>query len=61
MTDELRALLALAQPDCPAPGGCSAPVQRVEMLWHLDEDGRWRPTAKTLCGNAHRVIVEPLP
>ena len=33
-------LFALASPPC---HDCGAPVERVEMPWHLDEDSRWRP------------------
>ena len=51
-------LIALASPPCHE---CAAPVQRVEARWHLDEDCRWRPGPFFLvCGNKHRVLVEPL-
>jgi hypothetical protein len=39
---------------------CGASVQRVEMRWHQDEDGTWRPDAFMVCADNHRVIVEPL-
>ena len=51
-------LIALASPPCHE---CDAPVQRIEIRWHLDEDFRWRPGPYYMvCGNAHRVLVEPL-
>ena len=51
-------LIALASPPCHA---CAAPVERVEIEWHLDEDYRWRPgPGFMVCGNAHRVLVEPV-
>jgi len=49
-------LNALAAPLCRE---CGAPVQRVEHVWHLDEDGIWRVVAATVCARGHRVIVEP--
>jgi len=51
-------LIALASPPC---HDCGAPVQRVETRWHLDEDGRWRLGPNFMvCGNEHRVLVEPV-
>jgi hypothetical protein len=51
-------LIALASPPCHE---CGAPVQRVEARWHLDEDFRWRPGPYFMvCGDGHRVLVEPL-
>jgi hypothetical protein len=50
-------LIELASPPCHA---CAAPVERVETRWHRDEDGAWRHTATMVCGNEHRVLVEPL-
>jgi hypothetical protein len=50
-------LIALASPPCHT---CAAPVERVEIKWHLDEDDNWRPGYFMVCGNAHRVVVEPL-
>jgi hypothetical protein len=36
-------------------------VLRVEERWHVDEDYRWRPGPYFMvCGNEHRVLVEPL-
>jgi hypothetical protein len=52
-------LIALASPPC---HDCGSPVQRVEMPWHLDEDGSWHPGPFFMvCTNSHRVLVEPLP
>ncbi len=51
-------LFALASPPCHE---CGAPVERVEMPWHLDEDSRWRPGPFFMvCPLGHRVLVEPL-
>jgi hypothetical protein len=51
-------LIALASPPCHE---CGAPVQRVETRWHLDEDDRWRPGPYFMvCGDEHRVLVEPV-
>ncbi|HEX6025276.1 MAG TPA: hypothetical protein VFZ00_25010 [Solirubrobacter sp.] len=50
-------LIARAAPQCRE---CDALVQRVEIPWHLDEDGRWRLRAFMVCGDGHRVLVEPL-
>jgi hypothetical protein len=51
-------LIALASPPCHE---CGAPVQRIETQWHLDEDHRWRPgPCFMVCGNDHRVLVEPV-
>jgi hypothetical protein len=51
-------LIALASPPCHE---CGASVQRVEAQWHLDEDYRWRPGPYFMvCGDGHRVLVEPL-
>jgi hypothetical protein len=50
---------ATASPPCHQ---CGASVQRVEIPWRLDEDGRWRPgPSYMICGDGHRVLVEPLP
>jgi hypothetical protein len=52
------ALIALASPPCHE---CAASVQRVETQWHLDEDFNWRPGPYFMvCGDGHRVLVEPL-
>jgi hypothetical protein len=48
---------ALASPPCEE---CGVSIQRVEMRWHLDEDGTWRPGAFMVCDNGHRVLVKPL-
>jgi len=51
-------LIALASPPCHE---CAASVQRVEARWHLDEDYRWRHGPFFMvCGNEHRILVEPL-
>jgi hypothetical protein len=52
-------LIALASPPC---HDCGAPVQRVETRWQLDEDSsKWRPGPTFMvCGDEHRVLVEPL-
>jgi hypothetical protein len=51
-------LIALASPPCHE---CAAPVERVEIRWHLDEDLRWRPGPFFMvCHNEHRVLVVPL-
>ena len=51
-------LIALASPPCHE---CGAPVQRVEIPWHRDEDGRWRAGPFFMvCADQHRVLVEPL-
>jgi hypothetical protein len=49
-------ILRAAAPSC---HDCTNPVQRVEMGWHTDEDGTWRPRAFTVCPDGHRVLVEP--
>ncbi|MEZ0294798.1 MAG: hypothetical protein ACAH82_19860 [Solirubrobacteraceae bacterium] len=51
-------LIALASPPCHE---CGAPVQRVEIRWHQDEDYRWRAGPSFMvCADEHRVLVEPL-
>ena len=51
-------LIALASPPCHE---CGAPVQRVEIPWHRDEDNRWRAGPFFMvCAEEHRVLVEPL-
>jgi hypothetical protein len=51
-------MIALASPPCHE---CGVAVQRVETQWHLDEDYRWRPGPYFMvCGNDHRVLVEPV-
>jgi hypothetical protein len=51
-------LIALASPPCHT---CGAPVERVEMRYHLDEDANWRPGPYFMvCGHHHRVLVEPI-
>jgi hypothetical protein len=48
----------LASPPCEE---CGTFVQRVEIRWHLDEDGNWRPGPSFMvCGKGHRVLVKPL-
>jgi hypothetical protein len=45
----------------PACHQCGASVQRVEIPWHLDEDGTWRlGPSFMVCRDGHRVLVEPL-
>jgi len=52
-------LISLAAPPCHE---CGASVQRVEGRWHLDENDHWRPGPWFMvCGDGHRVPVEPLP
>jgi hypothetical protein len=51
-------LVSLASPPC---HDCGAPVQRVEMRWHRDEDYNWRAGPfHMVCGGGHRVLVEAL-
>jgi hypothetical protein len=51
-------LIALASPPCHT---CGAPVQRVEMRYHLDEDALWQVGPFFMvCGHDHRVLVEPI-
>jgi hypothetical protein len=51
-------MIALASPPC---HHCGEPVLRVEIRWHLDEDARWWPgPCFMICGDQHRVLVEPL-
>jgi hypothetical protein len=50
-------LIAAASPPCHE---CGAPVQRIEIPWHLDEDGTWRLRYFMICSDEHRVLVEPL-
>jgi hypothetical protein len=51
--------IAIASPPCHR---CGVSVQRVEIPWRLDEDGSWRPgPSYMICGDGHRVLVEPLP
>jgi hypothetical protein len=51
-------LIALASPPCHE---CGAPVEWVEMRYHLDEDANWRPGPYFMvCGYHHRVLVEPI-
>ena len=51
-------LIALASPPC---HDCGASVQRVEIPWRRDDDGHWRPGPSfMICGDGHRVLVEPL-
>jgi hypothetical protein len=51
-------LIARAAPSCRE---CGESVQRVEIPWHLDEDGNWRlGPSFMVCGDGHRVLVEPL-
>jgi len=51
-------LIARASPPC---GECGESVQRVEIPWRLDEQGQWTPgPAFMICGDGHRVLVEPL-
>jgi hypothetical protein len=55
---EKAELVALASPPCHE---CGLPVERVEAQWHLDEDASWRPGPYFMvCGDGHRVLVEPL-
>jgi hypothetical protein len=51
-------MIALASPPCHT---CGASVQRVEVGWHLEDDGTWRPgPCYMVCADGHRVLVEPL-
>jgi hypothetical protein len=51
-------LIASAAPACHQ---CGASVQRVEIPWRLDDDGNWRPGPSFMvCGDGHRVLIEPL-
>jgi hypothetical protein len=51
-------LIARASPPCHE---CGASVQRVEMPWRLDEAGNWSlGPSFMICGDGHRVLVEPL-
>jgi hypothetical protein len=51
-------LVARAAPPCQE---CGASVQRVEIPWNRDEDGRWRPGPSFMvCGDGHRVLIELL-
>jgi hypothetical protein len=51
-------LVALASPPCQE---CGVAIQRVEIPWRLDQDGRWSVGPSfMICGAGHRVLVEPL-
>jgi hypothetical protein len=51
-------LIARAAPPCHE---CGASVQRVEIPWRLDDAGEWMPGPSfMICGDGHRVLVEPL-
>ena len=51
-------LIARAAPTC---RNCGAAVQRVEMPWQLDEEGQWKlGPSFMVCGDGHRVPIEPL-
>lgn len=39
---------------------CTSAILRIEHVWHLDEDDRWRMVASSICGKGHRVVIEPL-
>lgn len=55
---ERQALIAAASPPCHE---CGAPVQRIEVRWHLDKDDRWRPGPFFMvCASNHRALVEAL-
>jgi hypothetical protein len=50
--------IALASPPCHE---CGASVQRVEIPWRVDGEGSWSPgPSYMVCGEGHRVLVEPL-
>ena len=50
--------LNIASPPCHE---CGTAVQRVEIPWRVDEEGNWRPgPSYMICGDGHRVLVEPL-
>jgi hypothetical protein len=50
-------LIARAAPPCHQCGGA---VQRVEMPWRCDDEGQWRlGPSFMVCGDGHRVPVEP--
>ena len=59
MTDLTREeFQAVAAPPCPE---CGKPVQRTEIRWSPDADGRWMPgCAFMVCPEGHRVRVEPM-
>jgi hypothetical protein len=47
----------LASPPCHE---CGAPVHRVESRWQRDDGLRWRlGPCFMVCGDGHRVLVEP--
>ena len=51
-------LIARAAPPCQE---CGASVERVEIPWRLDEHGAWAlGPSFMVCGDGHRVLVEPL-
>jgi hypothetical protein len=51
-------LIARASPPCRE---CGSSVQRVEIPWRLDEQGQWKPGPSfMICGDGHRVLIEPL-
>jgi hypothetical protein len=55
---DLEELTARAGPPCRE---CGASVQRVEIPWRLDEEGSWTlGPSFMICGDGHRVSVEPL-
>jgi hypothetical protein len=52
-------LISQAAPPCHE---CGESVRRVEGRWHLDEHQNWRPGPWFMvCGDGHRIPVEPLP
>jgi hypothetical protein len=52
-------LIALASPPCHE---CGESVQHVETRWQRDEESNWRlGPCFMVCGEGHRVLVEPLP
>ena len=51
-------LVARAAPLCEQ---CGTSVQRVEMPWRQDQEGRWAlGPSFMVCGDGHRVLIEPL-
>jgi len=55
---ERAELVSRAAPPCQE---CGASVERVEIPWRRDEQGRWTVGPSFMvCGVGHRVLVEPL-
>jgi hypothetical protein len=55
---ERAELIARAAPSCRQ---CQKKVQRVEIPWHLDDDGTWKlGPSFMVCGQGHRELIELL-